>query len=233
MTLLLETPVPAAVDNLTLRRGAARVLFTNWTGSSTVPSRGLYPHQWSWDSAFIAIGLRHLSVRRAQRELETLVGAQWADGRIPHIVFNPAVPLDAYFPSPDFWRSSRDGTEAGAPASIETSGIVQPPYTRSPPGSSTSPTPRRRVAVDSCLACTDIWRPGTTTSRAPATWEAGVSPPWCIRGSPAWTTALAGTVPCNVSNRQRQAPTGAPTSTTDSPRSAHRSGLRPIRAPRH
>ncbi|MFD5063960.1 trehalase family glycosidase [Streptomyces sp. NPDC058394] len=127
MTLLLQTPVPAAVDNLTLRRGAARVLFTNWTGSSTVPSRGLYPHQWSWDSAFIAIGLRHLSVRRAQRELETLVGAQWADGRIPHIVFNPAVPLDAYFPSPDFWRSSRDGAAAGAPASIETSGIVQPP----------------------------------------------------------------------------------------------------------
>ncbi|MFD6279899.1 trehalase family glycosidase [Streptomyces sp. NPDC060209] len=127
MTSLLETPVPAAADHLTLRRGAARVLLTNWTGSSTVPSRGLYPHQWSWDSAFIAIGLRHLSVRRAQRELESLLGAQWADGRVPHIVFSPAVPLDAYFPSPDFWRSSTDGARAGAPAGTETSGIVQPP----------------------------------------------------------------------------------------------------------
>ncbi|MEU1669448.1 hypothetical protein ABZ547_38915 [Streptomyces sparsogenes] len=107
--------------------GARRVLLDNWTGTSTVPSRGLYPHQWSWDSAFIAIGLRHLSAPRAQRELETLLGAQWGDGRIPHIVFNPAVPLDAYFPSPDFWRSSSAGAAAGAPATVETSGIVQPP----------------------------------------------------------------------------------------------------------
>ncbi|MGW1158171.1 MGH1-like glycoside hydrolase domain-containing protein [Streptomyces sp. NPDC002519] len=99
----------------------------NWTGTSTVPSRGLYPHQWSWDSAFIAIGLRHLWPLRAQTELETLLDAQWADGRIPHIVFNASVPLDAYFPSPDFWRSSTAGRAAGAPRTVETSGIVQPP----------------------------------------------------------------------------------------------------------
>ncbi|MFG2473744.1 hypothetical protein [Streptomyces fagopyri] len=106
---------------------AAHVLEDNWTGTSTVPSRGLYPHQWSWDSAFIAIGLRHLSPLRAQTELETLLGAQWGDGRIPHIVFNPSVPLDAYFPSPDFWRSSTAGRAAGAPRTVQTSGIVQPP----------------------------------------------------------------------------------------------------------
>jgi len=103
------------------------VLADNWTGTSTVPSRGLYPHQWSWDSAFIAIGLRHLSPLRAQTELETLLAAQWEDGRIPHIVFNPSVPLDAYFPSPDFWRSSTAGRAAGAPRTVQTSGIVQPP----------------------------------------------------------------------------------------------------------
>ncbi|MGW0880636.1 MGH1-like glycoside hydrolase domain-containing protein [Streptomyces sp. NPDC002671] len=106
---------------------AAQVLDANWTGASTVPSRSLYPHQWSWDSAFIAIGLRHLSPLRAQTELETLFGAQWADGRVPHIVFNPSVPLDAYFPSPDFWRSSTAGRAAGAPRTVQTSGIVQPP----------------------------------------------------------------------------------------------------------
>lgn len=104
-----------------------RVLEDNWTGASTVPSRSLYPHQWSWDSAFIAIGLRHLSPLRAQRELETLLDAQWEDGRIPHIVFNPSVPLDAYFPSPDFWRSSTAGRAAGTPRTVQTSGIVQPP----------------------------------------------------------------------------------------------------------
>ncbi|MFE9442633.1 amylo-alpha-1,6-glucosidase [Streptomyces sp. NPDC006602] len=106
---------------------AARVLEGNWTGTSTIPSHGLYPHQWSWDSAFIAIGLRHLSPLRAQSELETLLDGQWDDGRIPHIVFNPSVPLDAYFPSPDFWRSSTAGRAAGAPRTVQTSGIVQPP----------------------------------------------------------------------------------------------------------
>ncbi|WP_407562598.1 MGH1-like glycoside hydrolase domain-containing protein [Streptomyces sp. 184] len=121
-------------------RAAAAVLLGNWTGSSTVPSRTLYPHQWSWDSAFVAIGLRHLSPRRAQRELEMLLGAQWGDGRIPHIVFNPAVPHAAYFPGPDFWRSAGSGgagssagtgtgagARAGAPAHTQTSGLVQPP----------------------------------------------------------------------------------------------------------
>ncbi|MFI7312212.1 MGH1-like glycoside hydrolase domain-containing protein [Streptomyces hygroscopicus] len=110
-----------------LTSGARRVLQENWTGSCTVPSPGLYPHQWSWDSAFIAIGSRHISPRRAQRELETLLAAQWGDGRIPHIVFNPAVPPAAYFPGPDFWRSATAGAAAGAPRHTETSGIVQPP----------------------------------------------------------------------------------------------------------
>ncbi|MFF3497984.1 hypothetical protein [Streptomyces sp. NPDC003247] len=116
-----------AVPAGSLHVRAVEVLRGNWTGASTVPSRGLYPHQWSWDSAFIAIGLRHVSPRRAQTELETLLAAQWGDGRIPHIVFNPSVPLDAYFPSPDFWRSSTAGRAAGAPRTVQTSGIVQPP----------------------------------------------------------------------------------------------------------
>ena len=110
-----------------LRGAAARVLIANWTGASTVPSRTLYPHQWSWDSAFIAIGLRHLSAFRAQQELETLLDAQWGDGRIPHIVYNPAVPADAYFPGPGFWRSRSAGAAAGAPSGKDTSGLVQPP----------------------------------------------------------------------------------------------------------
>ncbi|MFB7336307.1 hypothetical protein FNH09_01030 [Streptomyces adustus] len=116
---------PVTAGPLHLR--AAQVLEGNWTGTSTVPSHSLYPHQWSWDSAFIAIGLRHVSPLRAQRELESLLAAQWDDGRVPHIVFNPSVPLDAYFPSPDFWRSSTAGRTAGAPRTVQTSGIVQPP----------------------------------------------------------------------------------------------------------
>ncbi|OXM64526.1 MGH1-like glycoside hydrolase domain-containing protein [Amycolatopsis vastitatis] len=97
------------------RGRAADVLAGNWLGSSTVPSRGLYPHQWSWDSAFIAFGLRHLAPERARRELLTLFSAQWRDGRVPHILFNPDTPPEAYFPGPSFWHAGR------------TSGLVQPP----------------------------------------------------------------------------------------------------------
>jgi hypothetical protein len=105
-----------------LDRAARRVLVTNWRTRATVPAAKLYPHQWSWDSAFIAIGLRHLSPTRAQQELESLFGAQWRDGRVPHIVFDPGVAMDAYFPGPGFWRSGSSNA-----AAVPTSGIVQPP----------------------------------------------------------------------------------------------------------
>jgi hypothetical protein len=35
---------------------ARAVLEKNWMGDYTRPSSLLYPHQWSWDSGFIAIG---------------------------------------------------------------------------------------------------------------------------------------------------------------------------------
>lgn len=103
-----------------IARDAVRVLVANWDGSYTVPSRRLYPHQWSWDSAFIAIGNARWSPRRARSELLSLFGAQWRDGRVPHIVFNPDVPDGAYFPGPEFWA-------VRAPSGSATSGIVQPP----------------------------------------------------------------------------------------------------------
>ena len=112
-----------ATDRRALERAAIRVLGNNWHGHATVPSGGLYPHQWSWDSAFIAFGLQHWAPQRAAAELLSLFGGQWCDGRVPHIVFNPAVHEEAYFPGPGFWRSS---LVAGAPP-VATSGIVQPP----------------------------------------------------------------------------------------------------------
>jgi glycogen debranching enzyme len=93
---------------------AEAVLAANWTGSSTVPSRRQYPHQWGWDAAYIAIGWSWVDPQRAAAELESLLAGQWDDGRVPHIVFHPDVPEDAYFPGPAFW---------GGP----TSGLTQPP----------------------------------------------------------------------------------------------------------
>ena len=101
---------------------ATRILEENWRGLYTVPAGGLYPHQWSWDSAFIAIGLRHLSPRRAQQELDSLLAAQWQDGRVPQIVFNPRRD-DDYSPGAGFWRSE---SIPGSPA-VPTAGLIQPP----------------------------------------------------------------------------------------------------------
>ena len=47
------------VQNINLDRvleDAKKVLEGNWTGNFTIPAATLYPHQWSWDAAFIAIG---------------------------------------------------------------------------------------------------------------------------------------------------------------------------------
>src|SRR6266571_2449112 len=76
------------MSNDELWAAAAEVLRANDLGGWTKPAPRLYPYQWSWDSAFIAIGLVHLDPARAAQELDTLFAAQWADGRIPHIVFN-------------------------------------------------------------------------------------------------------------------------------------------------
>lgn len=105
-----------------LRVAASRVLLENWRGSYTVPAGGLYPHQWSWDSAFIAIGLRHLSPRRAQQELDTILSAQWDDGRLPQIVFHSGRD-DGYSPGATFWRSAEI---TGTPP-VATAGLIQAP----------------------------------------------------------------------------------------------------------
>jgi hypothetical protein len=101
------------------------VLRANDVGGWTQPAPRLYPHQWSWDSAFIAIGLAHVDPDRALRELESLFAAQWADGRVPQIVYAPTAPPDAYFPDADRWACSV--LSPAAPQDVATSGLVQPP----------------------------------------------------------------------------------------------------------
>jgi hypothetical protein len=98
-------------------KAARQVLKANWTGSYTRPSPGLYPHQWNWDSAFIAIGNAHYDQKKARQELKSLFAHQWPNGMVPQIVFNPEA-LGHYFPEPDFWQ---------APDGRPTSGITMPP----------------------------------------------------------------------------------------------------------
>lgn len=105
-----------------LRHAAVEVLHRNDLGTMTTAAPDLYPHQWSWDSAFVAIGLSRVDVPRAITELRSLLDAQWSTGMIPHIRFSARA--DDYFPGPDRW-----GTDAVAarPAGVQTSGICQPP----------------------------------------------------------------------------------------------------------
>jgi glucosylglycerate hydrolase len=97
----------------------------NGLKSWTKPAPSLYPHQWSWDSAFIALGLAHVDNRRATDELETLFTGQWSTGKVPHIVFNPDAPPKSYFPDAERWNSS--ALSADAPSGPRTSGLCQPP----------------------------------------------------------------------------------------------------------
>ena len=102
---------------------AKQILDKNWTGEYTVPSVHLYPHQWNWDSGFIAIGYSRYNFERAVKELTSLFNAQWKNGMLPHIVFNQKN-LGKYFPEPDFWQAEKSGL---VPEGFMTSGITQPP----------------------------------------------------------------------------------------------------------
>ncbi|MEO0676025.1 MAG: hypothetical protein AAFZ02_00580 [Pseudomonadota bacterium] len=95
---------------------ARAILRGNDRGGYTIPTSGLYPYQWNWDSAFAAWGFSTFDVDRAWLELETLFSGQWESGMVPHILFHEDDP--GYFPGPGVWNT---GT---TPPS---SGITQPP----------------------------------------------------------------------------------------------------------
>jgi hypothetical protein len=105
-----------------LAADAIRVLRTNDRGTWTRPSPRLYPHQWSWDAAFVAIGWAHFAPERAVTELRSLFRGQWANGMVPQIVFDSSVALGAYEPRHRTWA-----TAGLCPPSVATSGICQPP----------------------------------------------------------------------------------------------------------
>ena len=74
----------------------------NDRGSYTQPAHALYPHQWLWDSCFIAIGLRHLDVERAKTEVLSLLRGQWHNGMMPNIIFRDD---RQYRTDRNLWRS--------------------------------------------------------------------------------------------------------------------------------
>lgn len=153
---------------------AHRILQLNDKGTYTVPTHGLYPFQWNWDSCLTALGQFHINPDRAWREIETLVDHQWPDGMVPHIVFHQHD--DGYFPGPNVWQTGRP---------TPTSGITQPPvmgmvieelYRRS--GSSPSAALRAGPLLDAAVRwhdwfyrCRDPRQEGLVALLHP--WESG------------------------------------------------------------
>ena len=120
--------------SLTLAARAAYILRDNSTGLITKAAPRLYPHQWSWDAAFNAIGLATIDLPRARQELDSLFAGQWRNGLLPHIVFDPTAP-DGYWPGPAAWECALHNEDASS----------APP----PAGSSTRPCTRSR-STGSC-----------------------------------------------------------------------------------
>jgi glycogen debranching enzyme len=104
-----------------LANSALSVLRGNDTGLFVKPAPTVYPFQWNWDSALVAIGLAGVDVARGRQEVRALLRGQWADGMVPHIVFHATGVY--YSPGPEIWDS---GVCPGAPQ-VATSGLTQPP----------------------------------------------------------------------------------------------------------
>jgi len=96
---------------------AKEVLKNNRRSGYTLPTNNeLYPAQWNWDSAFIALGYSYYNLEYAIVELEKLISGQWDDGMIPHILFHDND--ESYFPNHKTWDCGNK---------IPSSGITQPP----------------------------------------------------------------------------------------------------------
>ena len=102
---------------MTLTQSAIDILSRNDRGGFTIPTKGLYPYQWNWDSAFVALGIATYDMDRAWGEITSLIEGQWPDGMIPSIIFRSDDP--DYFPGPSRWGSTK--------GPIPSTGISQPP----------------------------------------------------------------------------------------------------------
>src|SRR5829696_6918864 len=178
---------------------ATGVLRRNGLKAWTKPAPSLYPHQWSWDSAFIALGLAHVDNSRATDELDSLFRGQWSTGKVPHIVFDPDAPPRSYFPDAERWNSS--ALSEDAPEGKRTSGLCQPPVHaiavrriwQTSRGKDEERIARARTFLEGNYRRLFSWHRYLATARDPEgsglvtiyhPWESGTD------NSPRWTSAL-------------------------------------------
>jgi len=107
-------------DKILIQKAITVLRENDIDGRSTKASPGLYPHQWLWDSCFIAIGYRYFDINRAMDEIRGLLEGQWTNGMIPHIKFNEK---ESGGHPREIWGTRK----VPKCKDIETSGISQPP----------------------------------------------------------------------------------------------------------
>ncbi len=174
---------------------ARGILERNDRGGYTIPTAGLYPYQWNWDSAFAALGFAGIDMNRAWVEIETLFSGQWDNGMVPHILFHAQD--DGYFPGPDVWQGV---------GPIPSSGISQPPVAatmarlileRDPEAGA----PRIAALFDKMVAWHRwfmTWRLDQGAVCITHPWEAGRD------NAPDWDTAMAAITPEGVGEYTRR-----------------------------
>lgn len=176
---------------------ARKILERNDKGTYTVPTHGLYPYQWNWDSAFAAFGFAQFDCNRGWVELETLFSGQWDSGMVPHILFHNREDED-YFPGPGVW----DGI-----GPIPSSGITQPPiaatmallmWDRDPDMARDRMQPmfEKMVAWHDWIIKWRMTEDGAIFTTHP--WETGRD------NAPDWDIALAGIDPVGVGEYKRR-----------------------------
>ena len=98
-------------------KNAQKILIGNRKRGYTLPTNNkLYPAQWNWDSAFIALGYSYFNLNFALKEIKTLLDGQWKDGMVPHILFHNT--NTNYYPNHTAWNCGNK---------VRSSGITQPP----------------------------------------------------------------------------------------------------------
>lgn len=187
----------SAPQPVNLEQQAIRILRENEWGDYTLPTKGLYPYQWNWDSMFVALGFAEINVDRAWTEVESLFEGQWANGMAAHIVFRRDDP--SYFPGPSVWKSNHD---------VPTSGCSQPPVAATVVRDLYEKDPQLgRERLEELFPKLMSWHRWFHTMRVISGGAAiAVTHPWESGrdNSPDWDEALANVDPTGVTPYQRK-----------------------------
>jgi len=121
------SPIRKTID---LDQRAIAILRENEWGDYTLPTKGLYPYQWNWDSMFVALGFSEIDIDRAWTEVESLFQGQWQNGMAAHIIFRQDDP--SYFPGPKVWATAHNPPTSGCSQPPVAATIVRDLYQKNP-----------------------------------------------------------------------------------------------------